>query len=382
LLIIGADLNLGEILRKRGITKFVHFHTDHWEPYYPEIDSEGTGIIDASNRIIQFISETEENRFFSKMSLFYLHPLPVNVNQDSWENHGDAFSFSTINPPYIRRYEHAMSMVSEISRHEFHVHIHHERITKSDYFAYEDMDIPPNIDREKLESERFERYLVKSVSEISRITGMPEKNWAFIHGVWALNASDCRICNIVNEIEILRRNGCFADFSMPAPPSRPVDSKHKFPHTVEISSGPKYYELESAKPRKICDTPPPVSPDRFLIWNCAIPSVECSLDYIGDDHKMGLIRDWQSKLKSWFSLAPVINGTAYIKTHAHCMNADYWEEGASRFYDWPPIMELFEKMEQICENMGVEFSSMTTNEVIRNLADSDQFLQESIQWQA
>jgi hypothetical protein len=45
--------------------------------------------------------------------------------------------------------------------------------------------------------------------------------YAFIHGNWALDNSDGgRHCGVNNELEVLRRTGCYADFTLPSTPSR------------------------------------------------------------------------------------------------------------------------------------------------------------------
>jgi hypothetical protein len=45
--------------------------------------------------------------------------------------------------------------------------------------------------------------------------------YGFVHGNWALNNSrpDGRCCGVNNEIDVLRRTGCYADFTYPSAPS-------------------------------------------------------------------------------------------------------------------------------------------------------------------
>jgi len=58
---------------------------------------------------------------------------------------------------------------------------------------------------------------------ISREVGRRFDRWAFVHGNWALAASDPTICTVESELAIIMRHGGFGDFSFPA--GRP----HTFP---------------------------------------------------------------------------------------------------------------------------------------------------------
>jgi hypothetical protein len=44
--------------------------------------------------------------------------------------------------------------------------------------------------------------------------------YGFVHGNWALDNSrpDRRMCGVCNEVEVLRRTGCYADFTLPSAP--------------------------------------------------------------------------------------------------------------------------------------------------------------------
>jgi hypothetical protein len=51
--------------------------------------------------------------------------------------------------------------------------------------------------------------------------GAGERRFAFVHGNWALdNSSGDWCCGVNNELEILKKSGCFADFTLPSAPSR------------------------------------------------------------------------------------------------------------------------------------------------------------------
>jgi hypothetical protein len=76
-------------------------------------------------------------------------------------------------------------------------------------------------------SENLERTLLAAKELLARRHGLlaqdrqtGELRYGFVHGVWALDNSrpDGRCCGVNDEIEILRRTGCYADFTMPSAP--------------------------------------------------------------------------------------------------------------------------------------------------------------------
>lgn len=89
---------------------------------------------------------------------------------------------------------------------EIEIHLHHDNDTEAGL-------------REKLR--RFTRQLVDrhDALPVDAVTGQPL--WAFIHGNWSLDNSrpDGRWCGVNNELVVLREEGCYADFTLPASPS-------------------------------------------------------------------------------------------------------------------------------------------------------------------
>ncbi len=93
---------------------------------------------------------------------------------------------------------------------EVELHIHHNQ-PKQGYF--------PEVDTgEKLES------LIEEMKDFFSRTGAlltaeerPRKTYGFIHGMFALDNSHGGIyCGVNNEFQVLRKTGCYADFTMPA----------------------------------------------------------------------------------------------------------------------------------------------------------------------
>jgi len=88
---------------------------------------------------------------------------------------------------------------------EIEIHLHHDNDTDAGL-------------REKLS--RFTELLASRHDALPRnpTTGQPQ--WSFIHGNWALD--NChpsgRWCGVNNELIVLREEGCYADFTLPAAP--------------------------------------------------------------------------------------------------------------------------------------------------------------------
>jgi hypothetical protein len=70
--------------------------------------------------------------------------------------------------------------------------------------------------------EHLERTIRSCIEEYSRFgvfgTENGDKRYAFVHGDWALGNSrkDEKYCGVTNELQILKRTGCYADFTFPS----------------------------------------------------------------------------------------------------------------------------------------------------------------------
>lgn len=70
-------------------------------------------------------------------------------------------------------------------------------------------------------SENLEKTILKTIEEYSKFgifgTYNGRKTYGFIHGDWALdNSMFNKFCGVNNEIEILKKTGCYADFTFPS----------------------------------------------------------------------------------------------------------------------------------------------------------------------
>jgi hypothetical protein len=88
---------------------------------------------------------------------------------------------------------------------EIEIHLHHDNDTEAGL-------------RESLRS--FTRRLVDDHGALPTDARTGQPLWCFIHGNWALDncRPDGRWCGVNNEITVLKEEGCYADFTLPAAP--------------------------------------------------------------------------------------------------------------------------------------------------------------------
>jgi hypothetical protein len=89
---------------------------------------------------------------------------------------------------------------------EIEIHLHHDHDTEAGL-------------REKLQ--RFTQTLAHQHDALPRDPVTGQARWAFIHGNWALDNAhpDGSGCGVNNELIILREEGCYADYTLPAAPN-------------------------------------------------------------------------------------------------------------------------------------------------------------------
>jgi hypothetical protein len=107
-------------------------------------------------------------------------------------------------PPHYHRYGHLRKLVSlcEKGYGEIELHLHH---------GESKLDTSQNL-------EKTLRQCIFEYSEFG-IFGYEDnhKRYGFIHGNWALdNSLGNKLCGVNNELEILDKTGCYADFTFPS----------------------------------------------------------------------------------------------------------------------------------------------------------------------
>ena len=153
---------------------------------------------------------------------------------------------------------------------------------------------------------------------------MPFDRWAFIHGNWALNASDPEICEIENEMSIIRHNGGIGDFTFPAGRGH-CDPALRSPFTCLPVARARAFDDESADPRPIEPGSGVMTDDRFFIWNSPLRAKFASLDYASRSTRE-LLKKPEQILRQWIGNGVLLDGCLFIKTHAHSMNTAYSAE--------------------------------------------------------
>lgn len=127
------------------------------------------------------------------------------------EGHRDAdgrppvHSFFYPEEEYRREHLDALVELCRMGLGEIEIHLHHDRDTEQGL-------------REKLR--RFTGLLVDEHDALPRTQDNGQPHWAFIHGNWALDNSHPTgiCCGVNNELQVLREEGCYADFTLPAAP--------------------------------------------------------------------------------------------------------------------------------------------------------------------
>lgn len=154
---------------------------DHYEP--------GTGGVDA---------ETEQKRVDFLLSVF---PRLADRHRDS---SGNCAKRTWFFPPHYHRHNtlKKLVMLCEGGYGEIELHLHHGKIRPDT-------------------SENLEATLIECIRAYSDFgifgTLNGRKAYGFIHGDWALdNSRNGRYCGVNDEITILKRTGCYADFTFPS----------------------------------------------------------------------------------------------------------------------------------------------------------------------
>jgi hypothetical protein len=91
----------------------------------------------------------------------------------------------------------------------------------------------------------YKELLSKRHGLLARHRKTGELKYGFVHGNWALDNSrpDGKYCGVNNELDVLRRTGCYADFTMPSAPSATQTSKiNSIYYAVDDPARPKSHD--------------------------------------------------------------------------------------------------------------------------------------------
>ena len=316
-----ADLSrLADIVRRREVRRIAYFHCDHFEPWRTFAGS-STHQQNAED-VRVFAESSAKNEFARRLTLFYKAHVPIT---ESYAAQGadraapdDMFGFMQRTPAQVSLFTDAIQYLRSRVDHEFQVHIHHENFTSNS--GHRDPRLIEYFSDPKhghLDEARVELVVKRTLEAIREETRLPMDRWFFVHGVWALNASDTRVCRVTDEIAMLMRNGCLGDFTFPAGRSD-LDPVFDEPFFVRPYNAPRAYDLAEAKPERAWGNAQAAA-SKFFIWASKIQHSGASVDYFSD---------WlREKLESPVPFASEIleqsvvkDGTLWIKSHGHSMH--------------------------------------------------------------
>lgn len=374
--------SLSELLKRRGATRVVYCHADHFEPWRDGIKPSHC------DEVAVFAEQMDALPYANRLSLFYRAHVPYGVLTPAQPSDPDNRVSRPDDPILFRARKReevgiarrTMTSLLDGRSHEVQVHIHHEGFTLSDKLypvvreALEPMTTPQR------DGERFELALQLALKAIREETGQDMARWAFVHGNWALGASDPEICRIENELEILVRNGCYADFTFPAGRSRCNPKNFDRPFAVSPAVGTRAFEREEAEAVPVDARSNTLTSGRLFIWNSPLLHPYCSLDDYSEKNSSQVYGDPAGTVEKWLSLSPMLDDTIYVKTHAHSMYKAYWDEGGDRIAPLarPGCRRLLELLMETCEQAGAEFKTATASEVYADWRGHDQRRQKTL----
>jgi hypothetical protein len=356
---------LADIVRRRGVKRVAYFHCDHFEPWRPAPGSKS--IEQNAEDIVRFAESSAKNEFARKLTLFYKAHVPVTRNidfVDAERTHPlDPFGFIERTPKQVAVFTSAIQELRARVPHEFQVHVHHEHFTSnSGHRDPELIKIFSDPAMAQYDEGRVEIAVKRSLAAIRQETGLPLDRWFFVHGVWALNASDSSVCNVTDEIALLMRNGALGDFTFPA--GRPnVDPSQTEPFFVKPVNAPRGYDLAEAEPERAWGNPA-AGANKFFIWASPIRHFGSSVDYFSI---------WlREKLETPAAFAEeildqsvVVGETMWLKTHGHSMHANYWIEGQPLVFPhaYPPLQRLLGTVFDAATTAGAEIEFVSAADV-------------------
>ena len=356
---------LADRLRGMDVASLVYFHTDHFEPWRPVGGAAAVGpeIVDT---IGEFCRVTGRIDFARRLTLFYKPHLNYALSHDEGlvrAHPKDLVGFLVRTEDEERHGREAMREVVTSSSHDIQVHIHHEYYTATKaHTDVEAVDWFASPLGRSLDESRLELAIRLNREIIARETGRKTTRWFFIHGHWALNASDDSSCTIVNEIDVLLRNGCRGDFTFPAGRQH-VNPRIKIPYLCRPFGEPKGYDRPEAEPEVACGNAAAAA-RKFFIWSSEATSLQCSLDYMSESSRRQ-IENTQKAAMELIDNSYVADRRLFIKTHAHSVHPHYFEHSRAAVFphQFPATQTLLSVIFEAATQAGLTTQFLTVPEV-------------------
>ena len=366
---------LADKARARGIRRIAYFHCDHFEPW-------GSGVNATSLRAVdRFRQMTERSPYGARLSLFYSTYNGYSLDDGHGQPNGECVPGDKI---YFANHTHRTRadntrivqairpLVTELG-HEMQLHVHHE------WWTQNALNVESPIwkwvqahSNHEMDERRLALFIKFACDTISAETGDVFGKWGFVHGNWALNASDDEICRIENEIDLMMQAGGFGDFTFPAGRRHCDPVGLDQPYTCLPEHGRKIYEKPESQPKTIGFGSHAMSDDRFFIWNSPIKAAQSSIDWYYAPN-LKVFQDLDKLVGDWLEQSVCYGDTLFLKTHAHSMNHRYGL-GTSDTpipHAHPDIVRAFDHLMRVCDTGRIEFKLVTVNEVMHVLKAID-----------
>lgn len=356
-----AMTDLVGILKSRQIKRVHYFHADHFEPW-------SLGLNEKTARGVERMREmSRASPFGRKLSLFYCPYVPYHLDtgQAAGRPDGDAVIFGSRSADQERLAREVIRPLVGSDQHEMHLHVHHEFWTRNDSHFDNPVSRWVNANSTaEMDKARLDLFFTRCKEVIGNEIGASFDRWAFVHGNWALAASDPLICTIDNELSMIMRHGGFGDFSFPAGRGY-CDPKLLAPFTCLPLDRTRAYDDPASDPCPIEAGTRTLKPDRFFIWNSPIKARYSSIDYYSEANRE-LFKTPDRIIAEWLNGSVSFGSDLFIKTHAHSMKWEYKisEAGSPIPHCYPDVVKVFEQLLRICDQAGVEFRPVTVDEVM------------------
>lgn len=359
--------NVINYFNENNIKKIYYFHIDHFEP--TSLDNQQV----VKDRVIdEFLADMNKYNHSKKISLFYRPTFTVRINEDevdgSFAADGDFVSF--LWDENTNKSMEILSRIDGASEFGFGLHVHHEHFAECDSMSNDvKMLFLRNDNSYAMDRARFRLYLEQSKEFMTKSLGVKtaerrqfaERGWLFVHGKWALNCSDLRVCRMEDEIILLKSHGCCGDFSFPAG-RRHCDPHMKTPFTIRPFRGFRTYDYMPSVAKPVCLNSNVMTKDRFFIWNSKLEHPSSSLD-VKPGHD-GRLDDYEGYLNRLLDGSVRVGDSLFVKTYSHSMEGRLGAPSANPYpLAHPNVLKMFDSLEASCTKNNVELNYVTAKEV-------------------
>ncbi len=352
-----------DVFRQRGARRLALFHCDHFEPWRNAprtIGPENAALIE------RFAETTAAMAHAQRLTLFYRpHVKPIDAPRAGGRFvAGDPLGFARLRDADLAVTSPAIRALVAAG-HELQLHIHHERVTRNTRYTPETR-WADHLETcgEAADSARLELLVQLSLEAVRAESGLAMDTWLFVHGNWALAASDPRVCGVEDELAILQRNGCAGDFTFLGEP-HDVFCLPDFtaPSLVKPVQGAKAYDRAEAEAIPAWGAEARVAAERLFIWSAAHGRDAHSLDYTSLPviQRASDPSGWATELAQ---NAVLLGDTLYLGTYAHSMSPRHGPHDTMVFpHAHPPVRRMLETLHQSAAQAGLAVAQLTASEV-------------------